>query len=207
MIFNYIHTIRYLKLRQIFFRFWYYITIPSINKNFAPNLRLIKNKLCLPVIKKKSLLNKDTFIFLNKSEKLSKIGWNKGDQSVSKLWRYNLHYFDDLNAAGSSRRNMWHNELLKSWIDENKLGKGVGWEPYPTSLRIVNWIKWHLLGSKLSDIQKNSLALQAQWLSKRIEWHILGNHLFSNAKALVFSGLFFSNKETEIWLKKRIKDY
>jgi hypothetical protein len=27
------------------------------------------------------------------------------------------------------------------------IGKGVGWEPYPTSLRIVNWIKWPFSGN------------------------------------------------------------
>ena len=42
----------------------------------------------------------------------------------------------------------------------------------------------------------------AQWLEKRIEWHILGNHLFANGKALLFAGLFFSGKQAEIWLKK-----
>jgi hypothetical protein len=58
------------------------------------------------------------------------------------------------------------------------------------------------LGNVLSKKCIKSLAIQARWLSKRIEWHILGNHLFSNAKALVFAGLFFSSKESENWLKK-----
>ena len=37
---------------------------------------------------------------------------------------------------------------------------------------------------------------------KKIEWHILGNHLFANAKALVFAGLFFQGKEANAWLVK-----
>lgn len=155
--------------------------------------------------KKKSLLNKDTFSFLGKSESLSKIGWNGNSQIVSKLWLYNLHYFDDLNALGASQRKEWHNQLVDRWINENTVGKGVGWEPYPTSLRIVNWVKWHLSENMLSDNYIQSLAFQVRWLHKRIEWHILGNHLFSNAKALVFAGIFFSNKEFEIWLKKGLK--
>ena len=50
-----------------------------------------------------------------------------------------------------------------------------------------------------------SLSIQTRWLYKRIEWHILGNHLFSNAKALVFSGVFFEGKEAEKWLLKGLK--
>lgn len=138
---------------------------------------------------------------------MSKIGWNGNNQIVSKLWLFNLHYFDDLNAMGASQRKEWHNQLADRWINENIVGKGVGWEPYPTSLRIVNWVKWHLSENRLSDNYIQSLALQARWLNKRIEWHILGNHLFSNAKALVFVGIFFSNKEFSNLVKKRIKNY
>jgi uncharacterized heparinase superfamily protein len=201
----YFHTIRYLKFKQIYSRILFNLISPKVDKSSSPNLRDIKKEFCLSIKKKVSLLNKDTFYFLDRSECLSKIGWNSNDDNISKLWRYNQHYFDDLNAIGSFKRRMWHNELLESWIDQNKIGEGVGWEPYPTSLRIVNWIKWYFSGNHLSDSFIKSLALQARWLNKRVEWHILGNHLFSNAKALVFAGLFFSSKESEIWLKKGLK--
>ena len=49
------------------------------------------------------------------------------------------------------------------------------------------------------------LALQVRWLSKKIEWHILGNHLFANAKALVFAGLFFQGREANAWLAKGLR--
>jgi uncharacterized heparinase superfamily protein len=45
-----------------------------------------------------------------------------------------------------------------------------------------------------------SLAVQARWLRRHIEWHLLGNHLFVNAKALVFAGLFFAGDEAAEWL-------
>jgi uncharacterized heparinase superfamily protein len=178
---------------------------PRVNKSFKPNLRARKDHFILPVQKKTSLLNEDTFKFLNRSYSLSEFGWNGDTNVISKLWRYNQHYFDDLVAVRSYQRKAWHDKLLKRWVNENMIGKGVGWEPYPVSLRIVNWIKWQLSGNKLSNHCIQSLALQATWLSKKIEWHIQGNHLFSNAKALVFVGLFFSNKETEILLKKGLK--
>lgn len=82
------------------------------------------------------------------------------------------------------------------------MGSGNGWEPYPLSLRIVNWIKWAWAGNELSPAAVESLALQARFLSRRLEWHILGNHLLANAKALIFAGLFFEGMEAERWLAK-----
>src|SRR5690606_31907456 len=77
-----------------------------------------------------------------------------------------------------------------------------GWEPYPLSLRIVNWIKWAMSGSTLSPTMEQSLAIQVRWLTGRLEYHLLGNHLFANAKALVMAGLFFKGPEADAWLAK-----
>ena len=55
---------------------------------------------------------------------LSEVGWNGHDNIVAKLWRFNQHYFDDLNAIKSSERKMWHDQLLERWINENNLKKG-----------------------------------------------------------------------------------
>jgi len=128
------------------------------------------------------------------------IGWD-GPQRT-KLWRYNLHYFDDLNAEDAGSRRVWHEALLEQWVRDNPPGRGTGWEPYPTSLRIVNWIKWALGGNSLSAECRNSLAIQARWLAHRLETHLLGNHLFANAKALAFAGCYFEGEEAETWLDK-----
>ncbi|WP_434143872.1 heparinase II/III domain-containing protein [Photobacterium leiognathi] len=42
-------------------------------------------------------------------------------------------------------------------------------------------------------------------MNKNIEYHILGNHLFENAKALIFAGCFFSGPESDKWLQKGLK--
>jgi hypothetical protein len=191
------------------------------------------------VAKPVSLLGPTTFRFLNATHALvpGPDPWN--DPARDKLWLYNLHYFDDLNAAPSLRpspargegeeRQRWHRALLQRWVAENPPGVGNGWEPYPTSLHIVNWIKWSLApqgtGAHVErrdppvrtgkggledredwDVRvvhdtsprqvlppecRHSLAVQARWLRRRLEYHLLGNHLFANAKALVFAGAFF----------------
>ena len=106
-----------------------------------------------------------------------------------------------MNSIDSSSRVEWHQQLISSWISHNPLGHGTGWEPYPCSLRIVNWCKWHYAGNKLTPLQLHNLAMQIRWLENRIEWHLLGNHLFANAKALVYAGLFFHGQEADKWLK------
>lgn len=126
--------------------------------------------------------------------------WN--DSRRPRLWNYNLHYFDDLNATNAPARREWHANLIARWIIENPATQGVGWESYPLSIRIVNWIKWGLAGNQLEAPVLRSLATQVRYLARRIEWHLLGNHLFSNAKALVMAGCFFDGAEADLWLEK-----
>jgi uncharacterized heparinase superfamily protein len=146
------------------------------------------------------MISPNDFLFLNEKGNLNELGWD--GPSREKLWRYNQHYFDDLNAQNAYERKSWHIQLIEKWIVENDPSVGTGWESYPTSLRIVNWIKWHLGGNQLSTSALQSLFIQLRWLRKRLEIHLLGNHLFSNAKALVFGGLFFEGREADAWLNK-----
>ena len=66
----------------------------------------------------------------------------------------------------------------------------------------MNWIKYSLAGQHLAPAALQSLAVQARWLYRRIEWHLLGNHLLANAKALVFAGCFFSDAEADAWRRR-----
>jgi len=156
--------------------------------------------------RKISMVAENSFRFLNTTDSLrSEADWDNPDRL--RLWRYNLHYFDDLNAEGADTRAKWHRALIARWVRENPPGVGTGWEPYPTSLRIVNWIKWALGaqtrgGHALDAPALDSLAAQTRWLRKRLEIHLLGNHLWANAKALAFAGVFFTGPEAESWLRK-----
>jgi uncharacterized heparinase superfamily protein len=147
------------------------------------------------------MLSDTRFRFLNTEAHLESAGhWNDG--SIDKLWLYNLHYFDYLNAArdGNDHESLFR--VIKRWIDENPPSNGIGWDPYPISLRIVNWIKYDLAHKRLLSEHYESLIVQTRYLFKKIEYHILANHLFANAKALVFAGLFFEDSESETWLRR-----
>lgn len=150
------------------------------------------------------MLSPTHFRFLNQERTIETVDdWDP--PNIDKLWTYNLHYFDDLNAAMAQHRLAWHRNLIRRWIAENQPAKGPGWEPYPLSLRIVNWIKWSLAGNSLDDETQHSLAVQARYLSRRLERHLLGNHLLVNAKALVFAGCYFDGEEAAGWLRTGIK--
>ena len=155
------------------------------------------------------------FRFLNHTEILREVDW--AQRYVSHLWSYNLHYFDyalDLawaaRATGERRFVDRFVDLATSWIAACPPGKGDGWEPYPVSLRIVNWIyALLLLGDRVdaADWERigASVAVQTAYLERRLEFHILANHLLKNLKALVIAGLFFSGRDAERWLRRGLR--
>ncbi len=106
----------------------------------------------------------------------------------SRLRAYTLHYQHCVSEEAALR-----------WIEENPPGKGPGWEPYPLSRRIVNWIK-HLKHLPAGVLQ--SLAAQADYLHRRLEYHLLANHLLVNAKALAFAGTIFDH---DAWLRTGVE--
>lgn len=203
----YFHTLRYLKPVQVWGRVAFRLRSPHPDLRSAPFPRGLVAGWCAPVPREQSQLAEARFRFLNVEHDIVVAeDWNS--QTLEKLWLYNLHYFDDLNARCADTRCSWHLKLLNRWIEENPPGLGVGWEPYPISLRVVNWVKWCLAGNELSEAVRHSLAVQLRFLSRRLEVHLLGNHLFANAKALLFGGLFFEGSEAEHWyaLGKRVMD-
>ena len=204
---KYYNTIKHLRPIQIIGQIKRFFKVSKNTRiNFSKHygLRPISNKFIVPANRNKKMLHKHTFKFLNEIKNISGVSdWN--DYSTDKLWLYNLHYFDDLNSFHSNHRTAWHEDLVDLWIENNTLGEGVGWEPYTISLRTVNWIKWHLKGQFLKQHVLHSILIQIRFLSKNIETHLLGNHLFSNAKALIFAGLFFNHNEADDWYNKGLK--
>ena len=193
-------TVRHLKPVQVYGRLWFRMVRPRPDLSPPPNIRALSGTWITPATRRASLVSPGEFSFIGQTGTLDEVGWDGSERN--KLWRYNQHYFDDLNAEGAVERTAWHQALLEDWVQRNPPGQGTGWEPYPTSLRIVNWVKWALAGHELPSACRHSLAVQARWLMRRLEHHLQGNHLFANAKALVFAGLFFKGDEAESWLRR-----
>lgn len=195
------NTARHLRLKQVGYRLWYRLRKPTAVLRPTPGTRPVAESWVVPVAKPVTMVAQDRFRFLNQEHTIPSVAdWNT--PALPKLWLYNLHYFDDLGATDAFTRRDSHVDLIQRWVRENPPARGNGWEPYPTSLRIVNCVKWKLAGNQLPLEAVQSLAVQARLLRKRLEYHLLGNHLWANAKALVFAGIFFAGREAEGWLKK-----
>lgn len=196
------HTIRYLRLVQVVYRVFYRI---------RPSFRVSKryqvesyNAQCMewPSYFPASTEDCREFRFLGLTGNLDE-GWNS--HRYSKLWRYNLHYLNDLNSIRANEKSELMNKLVNCWIESNPPVKGDGWEAYPLSIRIVNLVKWYSRRFKIDQGWLNSLAQQADALMRQREFHILGNHLFENGKALVFAGAFLSGGCSERWLNAGLR--
>jgi hypothetical protein len=191
------NTVRWLKPVQVYGRVRFRLSKPTPDLRPAPALRAAVGAWVTPARRERSLVSPSQFCFLNEERDLDLHGWD--DKRLAKLWRYNQQYFDDLCAFDATERTEWHRALIARWMRECPPGQGTAWEPYPTSLRIVNWIKWLRAGNEPVPGMLDSLAAQTRFLTKRLEWHLLGNHLFVNAKALVVAGLAFDGPEADAW--------
>ena len=119
----------------------------------------------------KSIYGNQVFNFLNcKIENDPVKLWN--NKELPMLWLYNLHYFNDLKCLDAVERKEQLTELILSWVDHNPPYCGVGWEPYPLSIRIVNLIKWHLRLKFYDERIISSLVAQVRVLNSSIEYHI-----------------------------------
>ncbi|MBL4782701.1 MAG: alginate lyase family protein [Porticoccaceae bacterium] len=192
------HTVRHLKPIQVINRISRKFTKPKLWTGDIPSSMPASCSWQAIANLPSTLVGDDTACFLNEEGPLYE--WHNANKSH--LWLYNLHYFDDLLAEGTQQRSHAHGQLITHWLAANPPATGVGWEPYPTSLRIVNWVQWLLLGNPPVPGMLASLYQQTHVLNQQLEYHLQGNHLLANAKALVFAGSFFEGPVAEEWLQK-----
>ena len=198
---RYFHTLRHLRAGQVVARLRRRWQSREVDQSPVGPRRARSGVFESPIPAVDSLVAPSLFRFLNLEQRCaSKEDWQ--GSPADRLWHYNLHYFDYLNSRHGLGRIDWHIDLLDRWQRENPPGDGIGWEPYPVARRIVNWIKFDLRTGGLTGDALHNLAIQARWLERRLEFHLLGNHLFADAKALVFAGLFFEGEEADRWCRR-----
>jgi uncharacterized heparinase superfamily protein len=201
---RYFHTVRYLRPIQVAGRVWLHLHRATAEMREAPAPRSRPCRYVTPIERAPSLVAPEVFRFLNEERRCATAAdWKP--PGASKLWVYNLHYFDDLNACGAGSRIGWHRALLPRWVQENPPGRNEAWEAYPVSRRIMNWVKWAARGNDLPAACLTSLAMQARWLISRLEYHLLANHLLTNAAALTHAGLYFQGPEADRWLARGLR--
>ena len=137
------HTIKHLKPIQIKYQVYYRLR-KKWHQLTGFKYPLLIEKEGTPLNLKASIpryttFNNYTFTFLNQSKTFSKnnIDWNYPE--YGKLWTYNLNYFDFLLQENMDKETGI--ELIENYI-KNLKQNSVGLDPYPISLRGINWIKF-----------------------------------------------------------------
>jgi len=189
------HTLRYLKLKQIYYRI-YYIVRQKVRKLTHFQYKVKKTPKQYELFFEESIFlgesyKHGTFTFLNITHDFkSQIDWNYLE--YGKLWTYNLNYFDFLN-----QEKIDNEEAINLIYDFIKKMPHIndGLMPFPISLRGINWIKY-LSNQKINDEKIiTALYLQYQILMDNLEYHILGNHLLENGFSLLFGAYYFHDEK------------
>jgi hypothetical protein len=195
------NTVKFLKPIQIYYRLYYLIRKKArelmgkrtlLSKESNANLLNLKESI--------HILNcyrdKNQFRFLNLEKKFEdEIDWNYSE--YGKLWTYNLTYFDYLSHT-NQKESLY---LMNSFVKNISTIKD-GLEPFPISLRGINWIKY-LSYSKIRDKKiENSLYAQYYLLLDNLEYHLLGNHLLENGFSLLFGAYYFQDEILDKKAKK-----
>lgn len=190
----FLNTIIYLKPTQVFYRIYY-----MFFRNFLKNNNVRKKYYHSNLINWKTFHKHpnyysafdNSFDFLNIKHTFNDtIDWNYLKYGM--LWLYNLNYFDFLCQSSISKKNGL--KLIHKFIKfEKKITFGN--DPYPISLRAINWIKFLSENNYKEQIIDNFLFDQYKVLIKNLEYNLLGNHLLENSFSLLFGAYYFQNNE------------
>ena len=196
---RFLSTVIHLRMSQIAYRVLRRIYRQKPKTFSGTTLKQRMSSWQRPLARTKQLIGSAELNMLGVTHKISTASdWR--EVTDDRLWLYHAHYFDDLCSEDAASRRAWHEELIDRWIAENRPGSVPGWDPYPSSRRIVNWLKWYLAGAELSQLAVDSLASQADLLSRRLELDLLGNHLLADLKALIFAGAILETAQSDGWL-------
>lgn len=196
-------TIRYLKIRQIFYRIFYTLCCSRGKSIYTSDSFKIRDIYFQESISSyQTYLGDYTFKFLNITHQFTdRIDWDFSEWGM--LWAYNLNYFeyllqDDLDTQEGIR-------LIDDFI-LNKDQLSVRTAPYPISLRNIFWIRFFVKNSIKNQKYDEYMFASYKLLMKRLEYHLLGNHLLENAYSLLFGAYYFNNETFYAKANKLLKE-
>lgn len=188
-------TVKHLKPTQVFYQVKYRLKKPAYVAQEAPTDGLVSRLKAEPIPKYKCLVG-EKFSFLNLEHEFA--GWNFTENGM--LWAYNQNYFDWINQENYPKEDSckWIDKFIKE-LPDNK----VGLDPYPIALRSINWVKFFCKYPDAANKPRlDSLYSQIKLLEKKLEYHLLGNHLLEDAYALYICACYFGDENL---LKKASK--
>lgn len=192
------HTVRHLHPRQIAWRAARGLQrLPDLpDAETAP--RLPARTAVPPADDDSRAFDGASFCFLNRRIRCSGADrWYP--PGAEALWVYNLHYFRYLWSVGAATGR----DLVDDWIQANTVPGTPAWDPYPISLRVREWLEWlfhhDCLDADFRSRVARSIVQQTEALCRRLEFHLMGNHLLENAITLCWAGLTFAGERADEW--------
>lgn len=181
-------TVRHLKPMQVFYQVKFRLKKPAYVAYDTSDFKFQLSGLMAEPIPKYPCAKGDVFTFLNLEHEFA--GWNFSDNGM--LWAYNQNYFDWINQEGFSAEDgcKWIDKFIQGLPDNV-----VGLDPYPIALRSINWVKFFCKNPGCATKERlDSLYSQLRLLEKKLEYHLLGNHLLEDAYALYIGASFFNDE-------------
>ena len=188
----FLHTIRHLRMTQVMYQLRYRMHKPGYRQLPAPVTTAAVTDWTEWIGKGRCLTDDGMFRFLNITDSFH--GWDSGRHGA--LWTYNLNYMDWLCQEGMTFA------VGAEWIDRfiaDMPTCRTGLDPYPTALRGINWIKFisrHKGEATPEQLGRWNDALYSQYrlLGRKMELHLLGNHLLEDAYSLFIGGVYFRDE-------------
>lgn len=128
--------------------------------------------------------------------------WNH--TAAPRLWRYHLHGFDHIIPLLVNGQDEDGDRILgwiEDWIQQNPPGTDVAWDAYPTAQRLINWLLAGAMYGFDSELFRGSVAQQAQYLAKSLEYDLRANHLLQNAAGLTVAGCAVDGRLRDLGLQ------
>lgn len=180
-------TLVHLKPTQVYHQIKYRLVKAQYEPFTAPVFDM-PDLITAPIPKFKCIEG-DKFTFLNLEQRFS--GWDFTANGM--LWAYNQNYFDWINQNGYPKEDCckWIDKFIAD-LSDNK----IGLDPYPIALRGINWIKFFCRYKECATKERlDSLYSQVKLLEKKLEYHLLGNHLLEDAYGLFITAIFFGDQQ------------
>lgn len=184
------NTVRHLKGRQLLFQVFYRVHKPKYKAcclSPAAYEAAQRHRLHTAPIPRWHSCDGQDFTFLNLKHKFA--GWNFTDNGM--LWAYNQNYFDFINQEeiDTDTACVWIDKFIEE-LPQNR----VGLDPYPIALRTFNWVKFFCQHPEtVTKERTDCLYSQYLLLQKKLEYHLLGNHLLEDAFSIYAVGIYFQD--------------
>lgn len=139
----------------------------------------------------------------------------------NRLWKYTLHYHGWLVSLACGHATTGDAALaeqiavqLSDWLRHCRLGEPgfshYAWNSYAIATRLDNWRQLlNVLPTgfwdarlQLHDDLLQSMATQAAYLSRHVEWDLRANHLLRDALGLAAAARLFDGTESRRWISQ-----